>query len=320
MHVKELQIHRFRGFFSLRVRPQGHVVVMGEPGAGRSDLIEALARALDADASRTRVTTELDFWNRNTSEPVHIAVILGDLGDDLEQDFFDHLELWDKDEESLLEEAEDIDEFDKDQYEWVLRLEYMARWLVDEERCEEWIFYPKESDPASDSYLHVRRRDIEKLGFNLLRWSGGRILDLNPRSAFRRVIQKTGGNDFAAAITAYVQDVGVAAGKFTGSAQIMEALDDVIAPLRELLDIGGSDVAQLFQFAPEGGSPSGLLRSLGPSMDVGDGSGSLPVWRRGSSTASLVRIAEALALLSGTNLILAVDDLGTAWMQPRRLT
>ncbi len=310
MHVKELQIQGFRGFSALHVRPQGHVVVMGEPGAGRSDLIEALARVLDADTSRTRITTELDFWNRNTSEPIQIAVTLGELGDDLEQDFFDHLELWDRSEESLLEETEDIDDVDKDQYEWVLRLEYRARWLVDEERCEEWIFYPKESDPASESYLHVRRRDIEKLGFNLLRWSGGRILDLNPRSAFRRVIRNAGGNDFAASIAAYVQDVGVAAGQFTSSAQIMEALDDVVEPLRDLLGIAGTDVAQLFQFAPEGGSPSGLLRSLGPSMDVGDGSGSLPVWRRGSSTASLFRIAEALALLSGTNLILAVDDFG----------
>ena len=219
MYVKELRIQGFRGFSDLRVKPEGHVVVMGEPGAGRSDLIEALARVLDADASRTRITTELDFWNRNTSKPIKIALTLGELGDDIEQDFFDHLELWDKSEESLLQETEDIDDVDKDQYEWVLRLEYKARWLFDEERCEEWIFYPKESDPASESYLHVRRQDIEKLGFNLLRWSGGRILDLSSRSAFRRVIGKAGGNDFAASIAAYVQDVGVAAGQFTGSAQ-----------------------------------------------------------------------------------------------------
>ena len=127
---------------------------------------------------------------------------------------------------------------------------------------------------------------------------------------FRRVIGKSGGNDFAASLAAYVQDVGVAAGQFTGSAQITEALEDVVKPLRDLLGISTTDVSQIFQFAPEGGSPSGLLRSLGPSMDVHDGSGSLPVWRRGSSTASLFRIAEALALSSGTNLILAVDDFG----------
>ena len=72
MHVKELSVQRFRGFSDLLVRPKGHIVVMGEPGAGRSDLIEAIARVLDADTSRTRVTTELDFYNRDTSQPIQI--------------------------------------------------------------------------------------------------------------------------------------------------------------------------------------------------------------------------------------------------------
>ena len=310
MQVKELHIQRFRGFDDLSVKPKGHVVVMGEPGAGRSDLIEALARVLDAYASRNRITTELDFYNRDTSQPIQIALTLGDLGADIEQDFLDHMELWDGSEERLLPETEGIEEVDQDQYEWVLRLEYRAKWLLEEERCEEWVFYPKESDPTLDSFLHVRRLDIENLGFNLLRWGGGRILDLSSRSAFRRVIEKAGGNDFAAAIAQYVQNVGQAAGQFTGSAQVKAALEDVVAPVSSLLRIPVTDVSEILQFAPEGGSPSGLLRSLGPSMDLGDDAGSLPAWRRGSTTESLLRIAEALALSSDSGVVLAVDDLG----------
>jgi putative ATP-dependent endonuclease of OLD family len=84
----------------------------------------------------------------------------------------------------------------------------------------------------------------------------------------------------------------------------------VVAPLRELLGLTAADLSQVFQFAPDGGSPSGLLRSLGPSIEAIDGAGSLPVWRRGSTTASLFRIAEALALSSGGTQILAIDDLG----------
>ena len=76
MHVKELHIWRFRGFSDLTVRPKGHVVVMGEPGAGRSNLVEGLARVLDADASRTRITTELDFHNSDTSQPVRARLSL----------------------------------------------------------------------------------------------------------------------------------------------------------------------------------------------------------------------------------------------------
>ena len=82
MRVKELHIRRFRGFSDLTVRPKGHVVVMGEPGTGRSNLIEGLARVLDVDVSRTRITTELDFHNSDTSQPVQIAVTLAELGAD----------------------------------------------------------------------------------------------------------------------------------------------------------------------------------------------------------------------------------------------
>ena len=310
MGIKELSITRFRCFSDLCIRPKGHIVVMGEPGAGRSSLIEALVRVLDPDAGRGRITTELDFHNQDTSQPIHIALTIGELEDDIKQDFLDHLELWDGNEDCLLPATEDIRRIDQGRYEWVLRLEYRAAWLHGEERCEERVFYPKGSDPASNSFVPIRRRDIERLGFNFLQGEGGRILDLNARGAFRRLIERAEGDDFSAAIGRYTQDVSRAAGRFTGSAQIKRALKDVVAPLSELLGISAENGSQLVQFAPEGGSPSGLLRSLGPSMDVGDGAGSLPVWRRGSTTASLFRMAEALALSSGAGPILAVDDLG----------
>ena len=80
MYIKELHIRHFRGFTDLTVRPKGHVVIMGEPSAGRSNLLDGLGRVLDADASRTRVTTELDFHNRDTSQPIQISVTLAELG------------------------------------------------------------------------------------------------------------------------------------------------------------------------------------------------------------------------------------------------
>ena len=309
MHVKKLDIRHFRGFSDLAVRPQGHVVVMGEPGAGRSDLIEALGRVLDSDASRTRITSELDFHSGDTSQPIGIVLTLGGLGEDIIQDFIDHLELWNNIDDHLVEEVDTPEEADED-HEWVLRLGYWARWLSAEERSEEWVYYPKESDPASGLFTRARRRDIESLGFNLLRWSGARILDLGSRSSFRRVMNNAACDDFAAAVAQYVDDVGHAATQFVGSAQVKLALEEVISPLRDLLGVPTTDVSQLFQFAPDGGSSSGLLRSLGPSIDFGDVSGSLPAWRHGSTTASLFRVTEALASVSGTESILAIDDLG----------
>ena len=272
--------------------------------------MEALGRVLDAETSRARVTTELDFHNRDTSQPIQITVTLAELGPDLEQQFFEQLEVWDKTNECLMAESESPETVDGEKYELVLRLEYIARWLPAEERSEEWVHYPKQSDPSADSYSHSRRRDIADLGFGILDWSTGRILDLGSRGSFRRLVDKTAGNDFAAAISQYVQDVGQAAENFTSAHQVKQALVDVFEPLVEPLGIAATDLSHVIQFAPDGGSPSGLLRSLGPSIDVDDGSGFLPAWRRGSTISSLLRIAEALALSTGTGRILAIDDLG----------
>ena len=153
----------------------------------------------------------------DTSQPIEITLTLGGLGDSVTQDFFDHLELWDTTEHQLFEEAETTEESDGLSYEWVLRLGYRAKWLAAEERSDEWVSYPKESDPAADSFVHARRRDIETLGFGLLRWSGARILELGPRSSFRRVLNNANGGDFAAAVTQYVDGVGQAASQFVGS-------------------------------------------------------------------------------------------------------
>ena len=283
---------------------------MGEPGAGRSNMIEGLARVLDAEESRSRITTELDFHNSDTSQPIQIAVTLAELGPDLEQQFLEHLEFWDKANDCLLPESESPETVDGSQHELVLRLEYLARWLPAEERSEEWVHYPKESDPTTDSFAHARRRDISDLGFGVLHWSTGRILDLGARGSFRRVIDATSGNDFAPAIAQYVQDVGQAAEQFADALQVKEALQNVFEPLLGPLGIAATDLSRVIQFAPDGGSPSGLLRSLGPSIDLEDGSGFLPAWRRGSTISSLVRIAEALALSSSAGRILAIDDLG----------
>ena len=310
MQIRELHIRHFRGFSDLLVRPKGHVVILGEPSAGRSNLLEGLARVLDADASRARFTTELDFRNRDTSQPIQIEVTLAELGADLEQQFLEHLEFWDRTNECLLEESQEPETVDGQEYEMVLRLEYLARWLPAEERSEEWVHYPKESDPSADSFVHARRRDITDLGFGALHWSSGRILDLSARGSFRRVIDGTAGGDFATAIAQYVQDVGQAAEQFTNALQVKDALEDVFEPLRKTLGVSAQDLSQVIQFAPDGGSPSGLLRSLGPSIDLDDGSGFLPAWRRGSTISALLRIAEALALSTGTGGILAIDDLG----------
>lgn len=319
MYIRQLIIRQFRGFGDLTLRPKRHVVLMGEPGAGRSGVIDALSRVLDPDAIRTITTTELDFHRRNTTNPIEIEVTIGGLNSELEQNFLDNLEVWNLVTDQLVEEGETPENITGEDQEWVLRLAYRGQWLADQERCEEWVYYPKHSDPASQSFTRVRLTDIEQLGFTHLRYESGRILDLGTRGAFRRIVEKSSGSDFAAAITQYVQEVANAAGRFTASDQVKKALDDVIASMREILRVQPEDVSQLVKFSPEGGSPSGLLRSLGPAIDFGNGAGALPAWRQGSTISALFRLAESLTLSSGSQNVIAIDDLGDG-MDPASAT
>ena len=310
MQIRKLHIKSFRGFSELVVRLNGHVVIMGEPRAGRSDLIAALGRVLDSSAYPIRSITELDFHRSDTSRPISIGLTLGALGVEIEQDFIDYLELWNRNEAQLIPETDAPGDIDDEQNEWVLRLAYHCEWQPGEERFDDWVFYPKVSDPSTNSFVRARRSDIRKLGYSSLNLSGEKILDLGPRSRFRRVMSLASGDDFATALEQYVQNVDAAAGNFGTSTQVESAIEDVLSPIRELLGLTSGNASQSVKFSPEGGSVSGLLRSLSAAIDMDDGIGSLPARSQGSTVHSLVRIAEAMALTSGNESIIAIDDLG----------
>ena len=60
MHVARVRLHRFRGYADQVIMPARHAVVVGEPRAGRSDLIMGLRRALDPRSwSRTPDLSDL---------------------------------------------------------------------------------------------------------------------------------------------------------------------------------------------------------------------------------------------------------------------
>ena len=310
MYIRRLIIRHFRGFSGITVKPSGNVVLMGEPGAGRSDIINAISRVLDPNVIRAATTTELDFHQRNITEPIEIEVIIGGLNAELEQHFLDYLEVWNIETDQLLEECETPEDINGENQKWVLRLAYRGQWATEQERCEEWVYYPKYSDSASQSFRRISLTDIERLGFTHLSYDSGKILDLGTRGAFRKIVEQSSGGDFATALARYVQEVADAAARFTNSDQVKLALDEVITSLYEILRMQSTDLSQHVEFSPEGGSPSGLLRSLGPTIDLGGGGGALPAWRQGSTIGSLFRLAESLALSSGSENIVAIDDLG----------
>lgn len=57
MRITRLRATNFRGWAGLDLRPRAHALVVGEPRAGRSDLVAALQRVLDPGSTRSQPTT-----------------------------------------------------------------------------------------------------------------------------------------------------------------------------------------------------------------------------------------------------------------------
>src|SRR6266550_466902 len=225
MRVRQLRISSFRGWRELDLRPGHHAVVVGEPRAGRSDLIEALRRVLDPDSTRSS-PGEFDVYlaasaedgadedqnvevddadDDDEAEPTdnedievetrsaEVEVVLAELGEALEQHFFRRLEVWDTDADVLVERSV-ADELDAEHHELVLRLCYRLRWNPEEGTGEHWVDYPKTSDPDTESYDRARRPDRLMLPFIFL--TPGQPLTLRPDSVFRELLA-SGGDDLA---------------------------------------------------------------------------------------------------------------------------
>ena len=312
MKIFELRLRHFRGFRDLPIRPTGHVVLMGTPGAGRSDVIDGMSRVLDPEYTRRRLADEFDFFRGDTSQPAEVEATIGELGPALEQHFLDYLEIWDSEKRAIVDELDSPEEIDRGCHSFVIRLCYRAEWSGAEQRVEEFIYLPKTSDLQNGLFTHARLADVGRLGFARIRWLGGRILDLGGRSGFRQIIEHAEGADFAQAVSEYLDGVEASAQLFTETAQVRAAIEQLLHILAGPLRLGNVDPGETFKFVPEGGAGTGLLRSLVPALDLQDGAGLLPVHRHGSTTANLFRVAEALALTSAVGGVVAMDDLGDA--------
>ena len=234
-------------------------------------------------------------------------VVVGDLGPDLEQRFFDQLEVWDTDMLALVPELGAHDTLEP-KHELVFRLCYRAEWNPDEKVADHWVDFPKFSDPETKTWEIVRRTQREALPFASVQLAA-RPLDLASRSTFRRVIDAAEGDDFAGsidALTAGLTELAVALAK---GLQVGNALELVMTTVRARVATSMA-AADIVRFLPEGGSAGAIIRSLGPAVDLGDGAGALPLSRHGSTLRALFAVSEALFSIAGTDGIVVADDFG----------
>jgi putative ATP-dependent endonuclease of the OLD family len=303
VRVLRCTVANFRGFESTEIVPRGHVLLVGEPRGGRSDLLAALGKVFEVDGSRV---DEFDFHNADLSKDVEIEVIVGDLGSMLEQRFLDQLEFWDPSTATLIDSVDDPGALPADAAS-VLRLAYRARWDRDEERADQTIFWSKASDPSTDDLRRITRDD--RGAFPFLRLAAGRPLSLAARGLLRSSLASGDADVIADALKEMTEGIEGLTARLTALDALEEALETVLEILRPYAGVD-TPVKELVRFLPEDESLSGLLRSLSPAIDLGDAIGRLPLARHGSTTAAQVMTAEVIAAAAQSDAVVAIDDFG----------
>ena len=335
MRVVALHIAGFRGWPDLTLKPTGHLLVAGEPRAGRSDLIEALRRVLEPELTRNP-PDEFDVFQPGPAsdsqgssagpEPSSspgggkaqdeegdairsslIEVTLGDLGDDVEQHFYRRLELWDRQACQLVTESVP-GEIDRERHALVLRLCYRLKWNPGEGTGEHWVDYPKTSVPEDGVYDRARRADRMLLPFAAI--TPGRPLTLQPNGRFRTLLADAGG-DLGKTLDALLAAVDTATDGLSGANGVRQALAEVMEPVRPTLAIAlGDPIEDLVEFRAEGGTVAGLLRALQPTLQMDETGPYLPLRRHGSTTGAVLAAAEAMIAARRANAVVVADDFG----------
>lgn len=301
MRVYRLEIDGLRGLDSVVVRPGRHAVVVGPRGGGKTNLLEALSRVLDWEVHRQQPLTELDFSRLRTDEPIRIEVTIGTLGHTVEQDLLDYLEPWDPETGTVTNpETTDISA----DAEWVLRVAFRGTWDHERERADEHIYLPKFSEPDEGRFRHIRREELDALGYSRVTVSS-LPFRLSNRGTFRALVEDRAEGQLAVATEEYLAAVQDAAAAFGAHAPIRDTVDELTTPIAPLITPGS--IAPRISFTADSSSAANLLRALSPTVDLG--SGALPLNRHGKTTAGLFRVLEAVAATQQEHSLLAIDDL-----------
>ena len=307
--IRRIALRHFRGFENFGTRLPGHALLVGEPGAGRSDLIEGIVRVLDGDYWRSRRADELDFYDLDTSQPAEVEVVVGGLSIPAQDALIHQLEFWVGKTGTLISELEDASLMDRATHEPVVRLTYRLE-IGEDGRLDETVFWPKLSPAGKDPRL-VRMTDRAYLPFLWQRGGSARTIDLTGRSEFRELIDVQTGEPFEDAIKKFLAEVTAAAGAFSEQERVAAALDELLEGILPVRRFDPSKTAaETLRFLPDGGATSGLLRSLAAALTLRQGPALLPAARHGSSANAALRGGLILAgarRLPGA--IVAVDEL-----------
>ena len=185
MLITQIRVTNFRGWDDLDLRPRGHAVVIGEPRAGRSDLITALTRVLNPSSTRMQPTTgdihqDMSSGTQVMAEYAEVQVTLAELPADVELEADGALE-------PLLPDGT-VDESGAANpgAPLGLRLAYRVSYDAATDSPDHRVFYPVASDPTLNKYVRVPTAVRELLPVVFL--GASRPLQLRAEGVLRRLV------------------------------------------------------------------------------------------------------------------------------------
>jgi putative ATP-dependent endonuclease of OLD family len=283
------------------IPPGKHAVVVGEPRAGRTDLIIALRRTLDPRSwSRSPDLSDLHLPAPGGDEAgpppeTLVEVTLLGLGADLEQDLDDRLE--------LIDPGTGLPATEERAADGQLGVRVRYRVFFDEvlgEYDHAWEY------PASGNPVPRLERDL--LGAVVI--GPGTPLQLRPGGVFRALVADRDAGEVSAAVSELGADVAAVTGKLAGVKAIQEVLCNVLGEgAAQLLEMSPDGAEASVGFVADDGSVETLLRRLQPTLEL-DEAGPLPLSAHGSTAKGVLAVAEAMAAVNIPGSVVLADDFG----------
>ncbi len=346
MRITRLKATNFRGWADLDLQQLGHVVALGEPRAGRTDLVAALTRVLDPRSTRlSPVVTDI-HQRQVASDPetgaggeddVASSGEATDLDEELPSDAagpdagvtvevvrapFAQVEVTlvdlgpDLEQEALGALEPLTDEFQIDDSGNAsldaplgLRLAYRVSYDPATDSLDHLVYYPATSNPAANQFVRVPT--AVRLLLPVVFLDANRPLQLRAEGLLRRLLNERDPDAVSAALRTLEAQVVDAAGILSATPVMSELLDAILSPdgpARRAGDrpLAASDV----QFLPDDGTLAGILRAVQPAIAL-DQAGPLALSNHGSTTTAMLAAAEAMILAGSTQgAIIIGDDFG----------